>query len=104
MNCSFKWRKFLKSSVETIKEIIKIAIFTILIILALSIIFAGIGYIAVHLFGITIATQASSSFGYYKDIGIIIILLYILIMVIKEIKQSFTICKEDEEQKEVEEI
>ena len=99
MRCSFKWRNFLKSSVGTIKEIVKVAVFATSTILVLSIIFTGIGYIAVHLFGITIAIQASSPFEYYKDIGTIItlflLLLFALTMAIYEIRQGFTICDED---------
>jgi hypothetical protein len=102
MSCSFKWKEFANACVAKIKEIAK---FTIIAVIGISIsipIVAGIGYIAVHLFGVTIAIQALSPFDYYSGVGgIILVLLLILLRLvlgIYEIKQYFTVCEKDDDE------
>jgi len=99
MNCSFKWKEFANTCAAKIKEIAKFTIIAVIGIGILIPIVVGIGYIAVHLFGIVIVIRASSSIEYYEGIGVLIILflslMLPLVMGIYEIKQSFTICEED---------
>jgi len=102
MNCSFKWKEFANACVAKIKEITKLIIITVIGASVLMPIIVSIGYIAVHLFGMTIAIQALSPLDYYEKIGTIIILLIFLIspliMGIYEIKQSFTVCEKDDDE------